>query len=184
MAISKTFVDIPGWEGYYQINRLGDVRSCERVILSSQFGGCRRVMKSKLLKQAKLRDYRFVTFCRNGKPIQFYVHRLVAMTFIPNPLGKREVNHKNYICFDNRVSNLEWVSSKENMHHAFAGKRIKWARGESNGKAILRTDQVIKIKLLLKSNTLTVSEVARKYGVSSNCISGIKNGYNWKHVNA
>lgn len=63
--------------------------------------------------------YPMVNLKSNGKQKLYYIHRLVAMTFIPNPDNKREVNHINGNKRDCRAENLEWVSSSENIQHAY-----------------------------------------------------------------
>lgn len=60
--------------------------------------------------------YHSVGLSDNGKK-EFYIHQLVAQTFLKNDEGKRFVNHKNCIKSDNSVENLEWVTASENMIH-------------------------------------------------------------------
>ena len=63
--------------------------------------------------------YRVVSVTKDGWHKSISVHRLVAMTFIPNPDNKTTINHKNGNKQDNRVENLEWVSHRENIQHAY-----------------------------------------------------------------
>jgi len=60
-----------------------------------------------------------------AKPKNFYIHRLVALTFIENPKGLTDVNHKDFNRSNNHVDNLEWCTQKENMQHAHQNGRIK-----------------------------------------------------------
>lgn len=57
----------------------------------------------------------YLHVCLNGKG--YTIHRLVALTYIPNPENKPHINHKNGIKDDNRIENLEWCTPKENIWH-------------------------------------------------------------------
>jgi hypothetical protein len=59
------------------------------------------------------------------KPTLYYIHRLVAQTYLDNELNLPEVNHKDFNRNNNSVSNLEWVSKKENVKHKSANNRLK-----------------------------------------------------------
>lgn len=69
--------------------------------------------------------YRVTTLYANGKHQQF--HRLVAITFIPNPEGKPFIDHINGNRDDNRVENLRWCTNKENMNYSLARKHLSEA---------------------------------------------------------
>lgn len=62
--------------------------------------------------------YRQATFKYRGRELTVRVHRLVAGAFIGDPSKGQVVNHKNSDRADNRVENLEWVTTRENADHA------------------------------------------------------------------
>lgn len=114
---------IPGYEGIYVISQNGEIRciSAKR--------------RTDVLKQRIDRSgYRTARLSCNGRTKSFFVHRLVAMTFIPNPEDKPQVNHKNGNKLDNSVSNLEWSTASENVKHAYGMNLIK-----SKGRPLLDT---------------------------------------------
>jgi hypothetical protein len=81
-----------------------------------------RMRKSFLKPVVNASGYCYITLCRNGKKKNHYVHRIVAEHFISTDkqlnFAGLQVNHKNRERNDNRVENLEWVTSSENMIHA------------------------------------------------------------------
>lgn len=72
----------------------------------------------KMIGSRPQKGYQSVSLRYEGVQVQKLIHRLVAEYFIPRVNGKNQVNHIDGNKQNNSVSNLEWVSPKENMKHA------------------------------------------------------------------
>lgn len=94
-------VYIKGYEGKYSITKDGKVWSHVR---------------NKFLKDDLRGKYYAVKLGKYGKKIS--VHRLVAIAYIKNPENKPYINHIDGDKLNNNVSNLEWCTARENIHHA------------------------------------------------------------------
>jgi hypothetical protein len=114
--------DIEGYEGMYQVSNMGRVRSLDRVKPNS--GG--QIAKGHILPHSDNRHgYRFVSLWKFNKGRRFYVHRLVASAFIPNPNNFPIINHKDEDKSNNRHDNLEWCTQKYNINYGNHMKRLK-----------------------------------------------------------
>lgn len=105
--------DIKDYEGLYMVSNLGRVKN----VLTR---------KGKILSQSYSHSgYLMVGLNKNGVRKTFRVNRLVAISFIPNNDGlKNHVNHINEIKDDNRASNLEWMTAKENANYGSRNKKM------------------------------------------------------------
>lgn len=75
------------------------------------------------LSQFICNGYRMTSMWMNGKPKNVYVHRLVALAFIPNPDGLPMINHKDESRTNNHIENLEWCDAKYNCNYGTCRER-------------------------------------------------------------
>lgn len=174
---------VKGYEGIYEVSSRGEVRSVDRIVYSTSKGiGIEFIKKGITLKnRVNPRGYISVPLCLKGKVRLAQVHTLVCTAFHGDGSG-RQVNHKNHIRADNRESNLEWVSSKENILHSYAhGRRDGNSIGSKNNNSKLSEELVISLLKMLKEG-ITHFETSKKFGVSVTTVSKIALGKSWRHL--
>ena len=115
--MKEVWKDIPGYEGLYQINNYGIVKSLDRYVKHSKGGP--RLIKGKIISSKIDNGYSRVKLCKDDSKKYYTVHRLVALTFINNPHGLPVVNHIDGNKLNNHVSNLEWCTVSKNTQHAY-----------------------------------------------------------------
>lgn len=177
--------DIEVWakiEGYpnYEVSSFGNVRRGERILKA----GCSS-------------HYLCISLFRENKRKRFSVHRLVAKAFIPNPDNKSQVNHIDGNKLNNHVSNLEWITHLENIHHAIRNGLIK-RNGKDNprwesevvmfslqGEKLLEFDTLKDASSWIRENTKY--DRAQNASISSVCNGAcnrkIAYGYIWRRKN-
>jgi hypothetical protein len=102
-----------------------------------------------------------------GIQVRRRVGVLVALAWIPNPENKPEVNHIDLDKTNDRKSNLEWMTQKENIQHAWSNGACESHRGQNHYKAKLTDIQVQEIRDLRLRYNLTYRELGRRYKVTS-----------------
>ena len=129
---------IDGTGGRYEVSTLGTVRSLPRY--ETDKNGRRVYHTGRTLKQHDNgRGYYRVYMTFDGVHRREYVHRLVALAFIENPRGLREVNHKDFNPANNAVENLEWVSGYQNYKYSEnAGHFVRTEKWVANLRSTLR----------------------------------------------
>ena len=121
------------------------------------------------------KGYRTVLIRDNGKERTVFVHRLVALAFVPNPQNKPQINHKDGNKLNNRPENLEWCTNAENA----------WHRANIIGKFSAKTP----VRCVETNEVFeTTSEASRKKNVNrGNICRAMKRGitaggYHWERI--
>lgn len=152
MKTNEVWISIKDYPNY-QISNLGNVKSL--------------ITNKVLLTQ--IDKYGYNNIIINKK--YFFIHRLIAIHFIDNPLNKPQVNHINGIKNDNKIENLEWVTSKENINHSY--KKKLHPTCEKHGRSKLSNNDVLLIRELLQ-NKVNQKFIADNFNISQVSVWKIK----------
>lgn len=173
--------DIPNFEGKYAITKEGKVWSYKH----------KKFLKPKIVNGYPLVDL----FKKNdNKKYPIGIHRLVAMTYIPNPDNLPEVNHKDESKTNNCVENLEWCTHKYNMNYGTRTQRAEakktpevWERiREASAKARRKAVKCIETGNVYPSVRDAAKHTFTQESHISNCCRGKRRtcgGFHWQYAN-
>lgn len=156
--------DIQGYEGLYGIT------SCGRVW---------NYKSQKFLKPANRKGYLIVCLCKDGIKEMYFIHRLVADAYIPNPDHKPQVNHKDEDKTHNYINNLEWTTAGENYNYGTRTERI--------AKALFKAVYCVELDKTFDSMNEAERQTNINHGSISSCCKGNRStagGYHWSYCNA
>ena len=146
--MEEVWKDIDGFNGDYQVSNLGRVRSFNRKTV-------------RYLKPQLIQGYERVHLDWKQNRHYLFVHRLVALAFIPNPENKPVVNHLDENPRNNNVTNLEWATQKENINWGTSLKKRAFSQREThNPKAVYQFDRSLNLINVFPSR----NEAARQTG--------------------
>lgn len=167
---------IDGYENYEvssngevrKINKANDPRTKQYCYLKAQKNNC---------------GYLRYTLYKNGKSKVFAAHRLVALSFIPNPKNLPQINHKDNNKENNNIENLEWCSALYN--NMYGGHNIKVAN------SLCKKVRAYNLKDEFIKEYNSIKDAAKDLGLNPAAISQILNnsnhhsinGYKWRYVN-
>lgn len=163
---------IIGYEGYYEVSDMGNVRSIKVRFF--------RTKKYPYLINRQLDQHGYEKVCMSIKSKRRYrfIHQLVLESFGVQKTGD-QVRHLNGIRHDNRLKNLKWGNAKQNAADRHSHGKTAW--GSRNFFAKLTEHQVMKIKKLLAKGHPQVA-IAKRFEISQSSVSLIHVNKSWKHV--
>lgn len=182
---------IEGYEGLYKIFRDGRVLSVDRYDKYNRLvGGFLKPQRT-----GSRRDYWFVGLMKDGKLKRYYIHRLVALAFIPNPEHKRCVDHIDNDKSNNNVENLRWVTHKENMNNVITRKKMldesyKYISQAGTNNPFSRKIAMYSLDGSLIGEFDSAGQIEKQYGIRSASISRVcygqrnqTHGYVFRFIN-
>lgn len=156
----------------------------------SNLGNVKNNKTNKVMKINVKGGYCHISLKNETSKKTFKVHRLVASAFIPNPENKSDVNHEDKNKLNNNVSNLTWMTRKENCQH----KSIGLVYSSNKNKPIMRlnlNDEILGNYNSIEDagqwafeNNLTSNSHNGRNAIG-NCVNGLSSkayGFKWKYI--
>ena len=180
---NEIWKDIPNYEGFYQASNMGRIKSLERFRKGKN--DCLVPLKEKILKPKITRGYYQIVLCKNSTQKKYYIHRLVYETFNGAIPEGYEINHLDERPINNRLSNLNLVTHKENCN--FGTRNERCSKKQINGKLskpVLQFDLNDSFIKEYPSLIQAYRETGFSFQNISKCCNGKQKtayGYKWKY---
>lgn len=175
--------DIAGYEGFYQVSDHGHVKALARVVekIISKPGingsSPRQSWAERILKTTTGRTgYPRVMLRRNAQKETFSVHQLVLLAWVGEPPTAMQACHNDGNRSNNHLDNLRWDTPKNN--HADKKRHGTQPLGQDHHNAKLTNATV----LAIRSDTRSLTAIAREYGITKENVSMIRRGISWRHL--
>lgn len=176
-TIMEQWLPCPGHEIKYRVSTFGNVKSVPYYRMDGVF------QRGKLLSQFPASNgYSYVWIWDGGKRYKYNVHRLIAKAFLKNPDNKFTVNHINGNKRDNRIENLEWATSKENIAHAWESGLSKARVGVDVATHKFTPEQVLEVREIWSKGGITQKALSRKFKMCPMTVCLIVNRKIWSHI--
>ena len=147
---NEIWKEINGYEGIFQISDNGKVKSL--------YGRKPRIRKP----YKKENGYLSISLSKGGVSKTFYIHRLVAEAFIPNPENLPQVNHKDENKTNNNVNNLEWCTALYNLNYGTYRERV--SNSKTNNPKVSKKVMQFDLEGNFVSEYPSVKETSRQTG--------------------
>lgn len=186
ISIQPKWKDIEGYEGEYQINHLGEIRTLKNSSKLKKFD----ILKPQLSKR---NGYMYQMLYKNGKPKLVRIHRIVAKAYVPNLKKFTQVNHIDGNKQNNNASNLEWCDQHHNMKHAYDTGLQKPSEKQKDAIRNINKLKRKKVMQLKDGKAINVfSSISEASMITNTTVSSISrccnlkrisaNGYEWRFI--
>lgn len=169
----ETWKDIPGYENLYQASNLGQIKSLAKKIPVNNHGKKtvhsfpEKILKPEITWNNRLR----VVLSKNKVHKRWSVHKLIALTFIPEDPKRPHINHKDGNPQNNKVENLERCTRSENEQHALKTGLRK--SGADHAVSKLTWEQVKDLRFKYSSGNYTQNELGKLFNIKQTTVSSI-----------